>query len=122
MLVSVVIANCNYAAFVGDAVQSALAQTHADVEVIAVDDGSTDGAAEVLEPRRADGVRVILQENRGQGAAFNTGYGAARGELVIFLDADDVLMPGAAAAAVAAAADERVVQVHWPVAEIDAEG
>jgi glycosyltransferase involved in cell wall biosynthesis len=122
VLVSVVIVNYNYAAFVGDAVQSALAQTHADVEVIAVDDGSTDGSAAVLEPHRADGVRVIFQENRGHGAAFNTGYGAARGEFVIFLDADDMLMPGAAAAAVAAAADERVIHAHWPVAEIDAEG
>jgi glycosyltransferase involved in cell wall biosynthesis len=122
MLVSIVIANYNYAAFVDDAVRSALTQTHAGVEVIAVDDGSTDESRAVLQRRCADGVHVICQENRGHGGAFNTGYATARGDLVIFLDADDVLMPGAAAAAVAATGDERVVQVHWPVAEIDAAG
>ena len=121
--VSIVIASYNYAEYVSDAIESALAQTHPDVEVIVVDDGSTDDSASVLRRHESDGVHLVFQENRGQGAALNAGYALATGELVIFLDADDVLLPTAAdVAAAAAATDEQVAHVHWRVAEIDAEG
>jgi glycosyltransferase involved in cell wall biosynthesis len=102
-------------------VQSSLSQSHHDVEVIVVDDGSTDDSAAVLEPYAARGVNVVFQVNRGQAGAINAGYALATGELVIFLDADDVLLPGTAAAAVAAVG-EGIAHVNWRLAEIDSTG
>ncbi|WP_292521841.1 glycosyltransferase [Methanoculleus sp.] len=90
--VSVVIPLYNKRPHIARAVTSVLAQTVRDVEVIVVDDGSTDGGAEVV--RGFDRVRLIRQENRGVSAARNRGIAAARGELVAFLDADDEWMPG----------------------------
>jgi hypothetical protein len=95
-LVSILVNNWNYAGYVGAAIDSALAQTHPQVEVIVVDDGSTDASREVIA-RYADRVRVIEQENAGQPAAGAAGLAAARGDIVMFLDADDLLFPGAAA-------------------------
>ncbi len=122
MLISIVISSYNYARFVGAAIDSALAQTHPDIEVIVVDDGSSDGSPEVIA-RYEGQVRAIVQENRGQGGALNRGYAMARGDVVLFVDSDDMLLPGAAAAAAAAAQeDERVVQILWNVADVDAHG
>ncbi len=91
-LVSVVIPTYNYAHFVTGAVESALAQTYTDREVIVVDDGSTDDTRDRLAP--FDGrIRYIHQENRGLSAARNTGIQAARGALVAFLDSDDLWHP-----------------------------
>jgi glycosyltransferase involved in cell wall biosynthesis len=122
MKVSIVITNHNYAEYVGDAVESALAQTHPEVEVIVVDDGSSDDSPSVLARYQDKRLRVAFQENQGQGGACNTGYSLAKGELVIFLDADDVLLPTAAELAASVAIDGGVAQVHWPVTEVDAEG
>jgi glycosyltransferase involved in cell wall biosynthesis len=121
MRVSIVITSHNHQPYVGEAIDSALAQTHPDVEVIAVDDGSTDASAAVAARYEANGVRVVLQENRGQAGAVNAGYALATGELAIFLDADDVLLTTAASAAVSML-EEGVAQVQWPLAEIDARG
>src|SRR5437773_3781756 len=90
--VSVVIPTYNYARYLPEAIDSALAQTHAPLEVIVVDDGSTDDTPRVLAVY-GDRIRVIRQANRGPGAARNTGIAAARGEYVGFLDADDVWLP-----------------------------
>ena len=92
MSVSLIIATFNHARFLGAALDSALAQTLKGVEVIVVDDGSTDGTPAVLA-RYADRVRVIRQTNRGLAVARNTGLAAARGTYVSFLDADDVVLP-----------------------------
>jgi hypothetical protein len=101
-LVSVVINNYNYDRFLADAVESALGQTHPRVEVIVVDDGSTDGSRETLA--RWDGrIRTVLKENGGQASALNAGWSMARGELVLLLDADDILLPDTAARAARAA-------------------
>lgn len=114
---SVIVTNHNYGRWLGEAVDSALAQD-VDVEVIVVDDGSTDGSRAVLE--RYDGrVREILQQNRGQAAALNAGFAASRGDPVLFLDADDVLLPGAVAHATSILETGEVAQVHWPHAVID---
>jgi glycosyltransferase involved in cell wall biosynthesis len=121
MRVSIVVTTHNHEAYVGRAINSALAQIHPDVEIIAVDDGSADASPKVVAGYEARGVRVVLQENRGQAGAINAGHELASGELVMFLDADDMLLPTAAAAAVAAI-DDGVVQVQWPLAEVDAEG
>jgi glycosyltransferase involved in cell wall biosynthesis len=90
--VSVVIPTYNMAGWVTDAVQSALAQTFRDVEVIVVDDGSTDNTEEALAPWR-DRIRYIRQDNGGQSVATNTGVLAARAPYVALLDADDLWLP-----------------------------
>jgi glycosyltransferase involved in cell wall biosynthesis len=122
--VSIVINNFNYARFLGEAIESALTQTHRDVEVIVVDDGSTDDSREVLAAYHGR-IRALLQENRGQGGAFNAGFAATSGDVILFLDADDVLLPGAAAAAAAAAervTDGNLSQIHWRLLDIDGHG
>jgi hypothetical protein len=90
--VSLIIATFNHERFLAVALDSALAQTLAGVEVIVVDDGSTDDTPAVLS-RYTDRVRVIRQANRGLAAARNAGLAAARGTYVSFLDADDVVTP-----------------------------
>ncbi|MCS0602571.1 glycosyltransferase [Streptomyces sp. LP11] len=105
--VSVVVIGYNDRAHVGDAVRSALAQGPAVAEVIAVDDRSTDGSAELLD-RLAAGeprLRVVRREvnSGGCGSPRNTGIDAVRTPYVMFLDSDDVLPPGAADALLAAA-------------------
>jgi len=88
---SVVVTNYNYRDFVAEAVDGALAQSHAPLEVIVVDDGSTDGSPDYLRERYGHDARVKLLcgENGGQLAAFQRGLAAARGDVVCFLDADD---------------------------------
>jgi GT2 family glycosyltransferase len=90
--VSLIIATFNHARFLPVALDSALAQTLAGVEVIVVDDGSTDDTPAVLS-RYTDRMRVIRQANRGLAAARNAGLAVARGTYVSFLDADDVVTP-----------------------------
>ena len=92
MRVSVVTPAYNAAATVGGAISSVLAQTYRDVEVVVVDDGSTDATAAIAEAY-GDPVRVVRQENRGVAAARNRGIREAAGELIAFCDADDALLP-----------------------------
>ena len=73
MRATILINNFNYAAYLGEAIDSALAQDWDDVEVVVVDDGSTDGSAEVLDAY-ADRVVVVRKPNGGQASAFNTGF------------------------------------------------
>lgn len=121
-VVEIVIDNYNYARYLPAAIDSALAQTHPRVRVIVVDDGSTDDSAAVIE-RYGDRVEAVLKENGGQASAFNAGFERCRGDVVIFLDADDVLAPQAAARAAAAfAADPRLVKVQSRMAFLDAAG
>jgi glycosyltransferase involved in cell wall biosynthesis len=91
-LVSVIIPTYNRAAFIADAIESVKCQTYQSVEIIVVDDGSTDDTLVWLE-RYRDDVRVLTQSNRGPAAARNTGLRAARGEIVALLDSDDVWEP-----------------------------
>lgn len=88
-LVSVVIPNYNYARYVGQAIESVLAQTYQPIEVIVVDNGSTDGSLEVIG-RYGESCRVLPQSDLGQSVGRNRGMQEAKGEFIAFLDADDV--------------------------------
>jgi glycosyltransferase involved in cell wall biosynthesis len=90
--ISIVIPVYNQARYIAQAVESALAQTHAPLEVVVVDDGSTDGTAEVCA---GFGDRIVRhrQENAGPSAARNTGLRLATGDAVVLLDGDDLLEP-----------------------------
>lgn len=120
--VSVVIPAYNAARHVAGAIESALAETDVDVEVIVVDDGSQDDTADVaraVSPR----VRVLRRGNGGPGAARNAGIAAARAPLVAFLDADDRWRPGGLARRLAALeAEPSAVLVHALVTFVDEEG
>lgn len=90
--VTALICNYNYGRYVHAAISSALNQTWRNVEVLVVDDGSTDDSREVIDSF-GDRIRRIYKENGGQASAFNAGIAAARGEIICFLDSDDVWLP-----------------------------
>jgi glycosyltransferase involved in cell wall biosynthesis len=95
--VSVVIPAYNAEAFLAEAVESVLAQAHDAIEVIVVDDGSTDATGDIARGFGSP-VRVLSQTNAGIGPARNAGVKVATGELLAFLDADDAWTPGSLAA------------------------
>ena len=92
-LVSVVIPAYNSGDFLPIAIESVIAQTHLAVEIIVVDDGSTDDTKVVCANYLA--VKYIYQPNQGAASARNTGISASRGDYLIFLDSDDYLFPEA---------------------------
>jgi glycosyltransferase involved in cell wall biosynthesis len=118
--VSVVVNNYNYGRFLQAAIDSALAQAYPLTEVVVVDDGSTDDSREVIA---SYGSRIVpvLKANGGQGSAFNAGFLASRGDLVVFLDSDDMLGPDVAAR-VAAAWRPGVAKVQYRLQVIDEAG
>ncbi len=91
-LVSVIVTNYNYGRYLARAIDSVLSQTWTNLEVIVVDDGSTDESREVLAHYEGR-VRTVLKENGGQASAFNAGISAAKGEILCFLDSDDLFKP-----------------------------
>lgn len=120
--VDVIVNNYNYGRYVGAAIESACAQTHPATRVIVVDDGSEDESRSVLEGYR-DRAEIVFKDNGGQASAFNAGMAVSEGEVVIFLDADDVLDPRAAERAAAAfAANPRLSRAQWRMQVIDASG
>lgn len=99
-LVTALICNYNYGRYLADSIESALNQTWRPLEVVVVDDGSTDCSREILS-RYEDRIRVVLKENGGQASAFNLGIAAGRGEIICFLDSDDVWLPAKVSTVVA---------------------
>jgi glycosyltransferase involved in cell wall biosynthesis len=93
-LVSIVIVNYNYERFIAEAIRSALNQTYKPLEVIVVDDGSTDGSRAIIESF-GETIIPIFKENGGQGSAYNAGFDKSRGDYILFLDSDDALEPNA---------------------------
>jgi len=91
-LVSVVIPAYNCAPFIGESLDSVYRQTYRNWEVIVIDDGSTDETRAILAPHTGR-IRYFYQENRGTAAARNAGVRQARGELIAFLDNDDIWLP-----------------------------
>ncbi len=105
--VTVIVPAYNESAGIEAAVRSLVASTH-PVEVIVVDDGSTDGTADLVRQLNLDGVEVITQPNAGKPAALNTGLRAASHDLVVMVDGDTVFEPGTVAALVQPFADPSV--------------
>jgi len=90
--VSVVIPSYNRKDIIGRAIDSALAQTYKDIEVIIVDDGSTDGTAEYIQ-KTFPNIKIFIQENNGAASARNLGISESDGEYIAFLDSDDYWLP-----------------------------
>jgi glycosyltransferase involved in cell wall biosynthesis len=91
---SIIISSYNYGRFLSQAIDSALNQTCDQVEVIAVDDGSTDNSLDVIASY-GDSIISVVKENGGQASALNAGFHASHGQVLLFLDSDDTLLPGA---------------------------
>lgn len=122
ILVSVIIPNYNYAHYLGEAIDSVLKQTYSNLEVIVVDDGSTDGSRAVIESY-GDKITTVFQQNEGVSAARNRGVKASGGEYVAFLDADDSWMPEKVEKQVGRfQADNTLGLVHVGVIEVDENG
>lgn len=121
-LVSVIIPNFNYAHYLTQAVDSVLAQTYLNLEIMVVDDGSTDDSEATLR-NYGSRVRWISQQNQGVAAARNLGVSQTTGEFVAFLDADDLWLPAKLEQQVKRfAADPDLGLVHCGVEEIDEAG
>lgn len=105
MQVSVIIPAYNAARTLAETLDSVFAQSHPAAEVFVVNDGSSDATADVA--RGFAGVRLLGQANAGPGPALNAGIAAARGDVLAFLDADDLWTPGAMAAQLALLARDR---------------
>ena len=116
--ISVIIPTYNYGRFIADAIHSLLAQTRLPDEIIVIDDGSTDDTAEVVE-KFSDDVKYIRQENAGVSAARNRGVAKSSGDLIAFLDADDMLEPTALEKQVQKFRDPTIGLVHCGMREFD---
>lgn len=94
-LVSVLINNYNYARYLPDAIESVLTQTYKNVEIVVVDDGSLDESRDLIAAyaKRHSTIIPIFQQNGGQAAAYNAAVTKASGEILCFLDSDDVWLP-----------------------------
>ena len=121
-LVSVIIPNYNYARFLRQSIDSALAQTYPNLEVIVVDDGSTDDSLAVLATYGSR-IRCVTQSNRGVSEARNRGVLESRGGLLAFLDSDDIWLPSKIEKQVRwLLSDPEVGLVHTGCLEVDAAG
>jgi glycosyltransferase involved in cell wall biosynthesis len=125
LMVSIIIPNYNGAHFLREAIDSALSQEDVEVEVIVVDDGSTDDSRAIIASY-GDRIRVVYQQNKGACAARNAGLVGADGEYIKFLDSDDILMPNVLAEQLAQAsalsADSRKFIVYGNAIVIDEDG
>lgn len=92
-LISVIIPTYNYGKYIEEAIKSVLQQDYAPLEIVIVDDGSTDNTREIVNPYLGDNVRYFYQENKGNAAARNFGILQANGEYIAQLDADDLYLP-----------------------------
>lgn len=92
MLISILINNYNYGRFLKECINSVLNQTYQDFEIIIVDDGSTDNSHQILDCYSTidKRIKVIKKDNGGQLSAFNAGFLASKGEIIFFLDSDDI--------------------------------
>ena len=119
-LISVIIPVCNVSAYLRQCLDSVLSQDHRDLEVILIDDGSTDASGEICDEyaARDDRVRVIHQKNGGAASAKNAGLRIATGEYLSFVDSDDYLEPGAYRYMLAAMAETGADAGHFSFREV----
>jgi glycosyltransferase involved in cell wall biosynthesis len=110
LLVSIAINNYNYGSFLPQAIDSALNQTYPYTEVIVVDDGSTDNSREIIASY-GDKITPVLKENGGQASAFNAGFAASQGDIICFLDSDDIFLPEKVTEVVKALGDRQ--ELDW---------
>lgn len=94
-MISVIISAYNASEYIARTIESVLKQTYADLEIIVVNDGSTDNTLEMAQGFESKGVTVLSQENKGQDAALNFGFKHSKGEYIKFMDSDDLLNPQA---------------------------
>lgn len=120
-LVSIIISSYNYGRFLKECIDSALNQTYLQIEVIVVDDGSTDNSCEIIAGYE-NKILKIFQQNCGQASAFNNGFKASRGDIICFLDSDDILLPTAIQKAVELFGHSDIIKAHWPLWIIDEYG
>ena len=120
ILVSIIINNYNYERFLAEAIDSALNQTYQNLEVIVVDDGSTDNSRQIIKGY-GDRIISILQANGKQAAAFNSGFARSKGDIIIFLDSDDYLFPQAVAEIIAIWQSD-LAKVHYRLNVVDGVG
>lgn len=119
-LVSIIVTCFNYGRYVGRAIDSALAQSYANLEIIVVNDGSSDDSLSVISGY-AGRVRIIDQPNRGSIAAYNAGFAASSGEVIVLLDADDWLEPQLLSRVVPLFSPD-VAKVQWDLRIVDERG
>ena len=120
--VTILINNYNYARFLPAAIDSALSQTYHPLEVVVVDDGSTDESPDIIRDY-GERIRPVFKWNGGQASAFNAGFAASRGEVICLLDADDFFFPEKTERSVSALlAHPEVGWVFHPVHREDGEG
>ncbi len=93
---SLIINNYNYAAYLEEAIDSALAQSRLPDEIIVIDDGSQDASQSILKNKYQNNpcIKLIFQDNQGQAAALNKAYSYTTGDIIAFLDSDDCIEPG----------------------------
>ncbi len=119
-LLGIVVVSCNYERFLAEAIGSAVEQTYSNVEVIVVDDGSTDSSPEIIRSFGGK-VRAIFKPNEGETSVVNRGFAESRGDAIIFLDSDDRLDP-TVAEEIAAVWQPGLVKVQYGLQIIDAAG
>ena len=118
--VSIIINNFNYDEYIAPCIESAITQTYRNIQVIVSDDGSTDNSRAIIESYGSS-IITIFKPNGGQASALNAGYKVSSGDLVIFLDSDDILSPSCVAEVVRHWRSD-LTKLHFNLAVIDASG
>jgi glycosyltransferase involved in cell wall biosynthesis len=120
LLVSIVVISHNYERYLREAIDSALGQDHRSLQVVAVDDGSTDSSPEIIRSY-GDRLEPVLKSNGGNSTAINAAFPRIRGEIVMFLDADDYLYPQAVSRVVSRW-DKRCAKLEFRLSLVNAQG
>lgn len=118
---SIIINNYNYGLYVGDAIRTALNQDCGHpVDIIVVDDGSSDGSEEVIQSF-GERIKPVFKANGGQASALNAGFRKSKGKWVLFLDADDMLLPNTVHRLSRALRDS-IARLHFLLDAVDSSG
>jgi glycosyltransferase involved in cell wall biosynthesis len=119
--VSIIVNNYNYERFLARSINGALDQSYSNIEVIVVDDCSTDSSRQIIASYGDRIIPVLHTTNGKQGAAFNSGFAHSKGDIIIFLDADDYLYPNAVEQVVTTW-QSKLAKVHYRLDVVDADG